>query len=220
MSGSRILFVEDDPEQRSVLAELLRREGYRVRESPNAEDALRVLEDEQVDLLIADYQLGGATGTWLARVASRSLQPAPRVLLMTGHDRLADAYGLKVLRKPVEASQFLKEVEQSLTVPEESFEAVRPTQRIAFILYVNQSLRSRRTLKALQKMFDECEPGQVALTVVDLSGDVARAEEHRITVTPTLLKTFPVPRLWIAGEVQRSGVLERLLEQAGVEARK
>ena len=47
-----------------------------------------------------------------------------------------------------------------------------------------------------------------------------QAEEHRIVVTPTLLKTFPAPRVWIAGEFDRPQVLQRLLEQAGVQARK
>jgi DNA-binding response OmpR family regulator len=84
----RILLVEDDPDQRVGLAEFLRMHGYAVSEAASAEEALKVWHAHPFDLLVTDYQLGGATGSWLAGIAARTVQPTTlRVLLMTGHDQ-------------------------------------------------------------------------------------------------------------------------------------
>jgi CheY-like chemotaxis protein len=218
-----ILVVEDDPEQRFGLVQVLRAEGYVVAEADSAEAALEVLHSEPVDLLVSDYQLGGATGAWLARIAGLALYPAaPRALLMTGHDRISDADGLRVLHKPIDISRFLAEVRQALLVaPAPTSDPTAPSQRIAFILYVSDSLLSGRTLKALRDLFGGYDESQIALTIVDLSRDTAhQAEEHRVVVTPTLLKTFPAPRVWIVGDFKDAKVVDGLLQQAGVEARK
>jgi CheY-like chemotaxis protein len=213
-----VLVVEDDEGQRANLSDLLRSEGYAVTEAANAEDALGLLQSQSFDLLVTDYQLSGATGTWLARVAGRSLQAgAPQTLLITGHSQISDGAGLRVLRKPLDAEVFLREVQQTLAHPPGD-DTPRPTQRIALILYVNESLPSRRALAALQSVLSDYNADQVALTVVNLARQVDhQAEEHRVVATPTLVKTFPAPRVWITGELQPDGILKRLLDQAGVD---
>lgn len=219
VTARHILLVEDDDGQRSNLRDLLRTEGYTVTEAANAEAALALLQTHRFDLMVTDYQLGGATGTWLARVAGRSLQAGvPQTLLITGHAEIADADGLRVFHKPLEPVTFLREVRQALEHPAANHGA-DPAQRIALILYVNESLRSKRALAALRAILAEYAADQVALTIVNLAqpGD-HQAEEHRVVATPTLLKTFPAPRVWIAGELQSGAILRRLLEQAGVDA--
>jgi CheY-like chemotaxis protein len=221
-SERRILLVEDDEDQRVGLAELLRREGYAVTEAEDAEMALERLQTEAFDLLVSDYQLGGATGTWLARVAAQSLRHAAQsILIVTAHDLIADVDGLTVLHKPLDIDRFMSEVKQALV-----FRATAETeprtaaQRVALILYINNALPSQRTRKTLQTVLDEYDPAQVAFTVVDLSADTAhQAEQHRVVATPTLLKTFPAPRVWIAGEFAERDLVRRMLDQAGVERR-
>lgn len=218
-----ILLVEDDEDQRSGLADLLRLEGYAVTEAGNAEQALGFLQTDNFALMVTDYQLGGATGTWLARIAACGINPSsPRALLMTGHDQIADAGGMTVLKKPLNVERFLSEVKQAIAFPPDRHEDARAAaQRIAFILYVNDSLASRRTIKAVQALLERYDESQVVLTVVDLSKQTEhQAEEHRVVVLPTLLKTFPAPRVWIAGEFADRNLVQRMLEQAGVEARK
>jgi CheY-like chemotaxis protein len=216
-----ILLVEDDEDQRAAVAGVLRAEGYAVTESASAEDALECLQMQAFDLLITDYQLGGATGSWLARIATGSMQPSsPRALLITGHDEVADAGGLTVLHKPLDMPVFLSVVAQALAF-QPAAAPVPPAQRIAFVLYVTNSVASRRTLSALQSLFAGYDDAQISLTIVNVAQErTHQAEEHRIVVTPTLLKTFPAPRMWIAGEVAQPSLVGRLLEQAGVEVKK
>jgi CheY-like chemotaxis protein len=219
----RILLVEDDPDERAGLAELLEIKGYEVTTVGSAEEALDLLQVDEFDLLISDYQLGGATGAWLARIAAHSMHvPASHALLITGRDHIVDGDGLTVLRKPLDLDQFLSEVAQALSAPVlPGREIAPPAQRIALILYVNDSVSSRRARRALETLLADYDAAQVALDVVDLSTDSPhQAEAHRIVVTPTLLKTFPAPRVWIGGQLDQSSAVKRLLEQAGVEARK
>lgn len=218
MTGSRILIVEDDPHQRAGLAEFLRRAGHEVLQASSAERALEILPSSDVDLLIADYQLGGATGAWLGRVAGRHGETPPQVLLLTGHADLADADDFRVLRKPLEPERFLFEVEQALAGgPARTRPVAR--QRIAFILYASDSVLSRRVIQRVKHCLADYDRSEVSLTIMNIAcGQAHQAEEHRIIVTPTLLKTFPAPRVWLTGECDPA-MLRRLLDAAGVGAR-
>ena len=222
MPGRRILLVEDDEDQRLALSGVLRLRGYEVTEAADAESALARLQDHTFDLLVSDYQLGDGTGTWIARYAAESpRQPPAGVLLVTGHDVVPDAEGLRILRKPLDMRRFLSEVEQALAFDAET--AADPSargRRIAFVLYVNGSHRSRRVLRKVRALFDQYDDAQLAWSTVDVSSDnAARIEQDRIVVTPTLLKTYPPPAIWITGELEDTDIVRGLLEQVGVERR-
>jgi DNA-binding NtrC family response regulator len=80
-----ILFVDDEPD---VLA-LLRRtfpadEGYEALTAPGAEEALRVLAEREVDLLVTDQRMPGLSGVELVERA-RSLQPDLCAILLTAY---------------------------------------------------------------------------------------------------------------------------------------
>ena len=62
LRGLRILIVEDDPDAREFLAELLRRRGVSVTETISAGDALAALRGGQYDLVISDIGLPGRDG--------------------------------------------------------------------------------------------------------------------------------------------------------------
>jgi len=55
----RVLVVEDEELMRSIIAQLLRSEGYTVFEAHAAEVALDIFEREKIDLVIIDVNLGG-----------------------------------------------------------------------------------------------------------------------------------------------------------------
>lgn len=214
---ARILVVEDDPYQRGALAEILRREGYETAEADSAESAVELLQGHACDLLVTDYDLGGSTGFWLAHTVARSGRvTSPRALLVTGHDEIAEDAALKVLRKPLDVPRFLLEVKQALTRQPRA--SAKPPHRIAFTLYINESLPARRTLRRVRELLEAYDASQIALTVVDLSTQSTdEAEEQRVVATPTLVKTFPAPPVWIAGEFHDPGVVSILLDHAGVE---
>src|SRR5688500_16795251 len=119
----------------------MRQQGHDVSEARSAEDALALLQTREVDLVVTDYQLGGATGSWLAHIASRGQNTrSPRAVLITGHEHVADAEGLTVLRKPLDIPSFLASISQALDLADiEQAPAPGPAQRIALALYVNDA---------------------------------------------------------------------------------
>ena len=107
-AGECVLLVEDDEDVRSYLTEELRELGFTVTSAPDAEDALRILENggQKVDLLLTDVVMPGMNGRQLAE-AGQLLRPDMKVLYMTGYSRNAifhhgrlDA-GVDLIQKPV-----------------------------------------------------------------------------------------------------------------------
>ncbi len=84
-SGSeRILVVEDEKAVRHLARRVLERNGYVVAEAADAPTALRVLQEEPVDLVVTDAVMPRMSGFELVdRLAS--LRPETRVLLISGH---------------------------------------------------------------------------------------------------------------------------------------
>jgi CheY-like chemotaxis protein len=86
---SRVLVVEDEPFIRTATVDYLEDLGYTVFEAKDAASALKVLETEQIELLLTDVGLPGQTGIELA-LQSRDLFPDIKVVLATGYHRLLD----------------------------------------------------------------------------------------------------------------------------------
>lgn len=107
----RILVVEDHALGRVLLASMLLHRGYDVLEVSSAEDALEVLKDEPVDLVMLDIMLTGMSGIDLCQIIREELNmPAMPVVAYTGaydvtsvaHMRMAGF--TEFLFKPIEAS--------------------------------------------------------------------------------------------------------------------
>jgi CheY-like chemotaxis protein len=84
------LVVDDEELVRSSTADMLNDLGYDTVEAASAEDALQVLGQQRVDLLVTDHLMPGMTGTELAQ-ATRQRFPLLKVLIVSGY---ADAEGL------------------------------------------------------------------------------------------------------------------------------
>lgn len=79
-----ILVVDDEPEMRSFVAEALQTLGYIVLDTGDPQQALRVVKDQPVHLLLTDVVMPMMKGTELAdRV--QAVSPSTRVLLMSGY---------------------------------------------------------------------------------------------------------------------------------------
>jgi CheY-like chemotaxis protein len=98
-----VLVVDDDEDVRLLLAERLRRLGYRVADAPDAERAIAEAAHMRVDLLVTDVVLPGMSGPRLVD-ALRESQPDLRVILISGYaDGLVEEAGLRraaFLQKP------------------------------------------------------------------------------------------------------------------------
>jgi DNA-binding NtrC family response regulator len=109
------LFVDDDQPVLAVIAEALSARGFRVLAADNADDALRLLAQEHVDVLFADVVMPGINGIELAKRA-KLLRPDLKVLLETGYfSRAAEAKSVATLLfKPLRADQIEVEIRNLL----------------------------------------------------------------------------------------------------------
>jgi CheY-like chemotaxis protein len=102
-----LIIVEDDPDIRSDLAELLKDEGYEVRTAANGAEALKLLRGEtQPCLILLDLMMPVMSG-WDFRaeqLRDPRLAPIPVVLLSGVNDLPQHAASLKAagyIRKPI-----------------------------------------------------------------------------------------------------------------------
>jgi signal transduction histidine kinase len=108
----RVLLVEDDELVLTTTAQLLEELGARVTQARSAEDALRRLERESFDLIIADYRLPGSSGVELVSRA-RQRRPDMAAAIITGDPsieelkRLVD-FDTEVIQKPVRADRLAR----------------------------------------------------------------------------------------------------------------
>ncbi len=91
-----ILVVDDEPTMRESLEDFLRSEGYAVATAGSGTDALRRLERERFDAIIADIVLPDLSGLEVLE-RSRALRPSAAVILITGRASVESA--VEALRK-------------------------------------------------------------------------------------------------------------------------
>jgi signal transduction histidine kinase/CheY-like chemotaxis protein len=80
-----VLVVDDEPDLRSLLAEMLAGLGYAVLQAPDAAAALDIMAaSDPIDLLVTDIGLGEAMNGCRLAEAARAMRPGLRVLFITG----------------------------------------------------------------------------------------------------------------------------------------
>ena len=82
MINTRVLLVDDETLIRELLAEVLRDAGLDVVEARNADEALRVLSHDRIDILLTDVQMPGKLdGVDLARHARHNHAEMPVMII-------------------------------------------------------------------------------------------------------------------------------------------
>ncbi|MCO6050469.1 PAS domain-containing protein [Mesorhizobium sp. RP14(2022)] len=120
-SGEIVMVVEDEERVRAFSVDALRELGYKVVETANATEALRLIESgEKIDLLFTDIMMPDMSGRQLSELALRA-RPYLRVLFTSGYtgsqvmgDRAFDTRGL--LPKPFSLEQLASKVREALDV--------------------------------------------------------------------------------------------------------
>ena len=113
----RILIVDDDPGQRSLLDSFLRSQGFETRPVDSGYRALEVLRSERVSMMISDVRMPGLSGLETLHLARKEHAVLP-VLLVTAYADIREAVGamrdgaLNYLAKPIDLDELLKTVQQ------------------------------------------------------------------------------------------------------------
>jgi len=113
----RILIVDDDAGQRSLLDSFLRSQGFETVPVPSGEAALEVLRTQEINMMISDVRMPGLSGLETLRRARKEHSVLP-VLLVTGYADVREAVGamrdgaINYLSKPIDLDELLVTVQQ------------------------------------------------------------------------------------------------------------
>lgn len=115
-----VLVVDDEQDLRSSIVMVLRDAGFEVIEAGDGADAIPILRDQDIDLLVTDLVMPGTEGMELVRLlAGKANRPA--IIVMSAHHgetrgeylELAGKLGAdRTLKKPFKAKALLATVRE------------------------------------------------------------------------------------------------------------
>jgi len=169
-----ILIVDDEKNYLVVLEALLGPEGYETRTADNARDALRLVQEVDLDLVITDMKMPGMSGMELLE-ETKKVKPGVPVIMMT-------AYG--TIEMAVEAMR--KQAYDYIT---------KPFQNEELKLTVKKALENRRLIKEnrrlSQALLERYSYGNIIgkskpmLEIYDLIDKVAQAKASVLITGPS-----------------------------------
>lgn len=145
-SGLRILVIDDERPALDELAYLLERDDRvaGVLGCDSATEALRMLQDLEVDAVFLDIQMPGLTGLDLAQVLSRFRSPPPIVFVTAHEEHAVSAFELAAVDyvlKPVRAERLAEAVRRVVDAgaPVPSGDEQIPVERGGVTRFVQRS---------------------------------------------------------------------------------
>lgn len=128
MPQHKILIVEDEPALSQAYQTILESEGYNVTSANNGEEALKITENLEPDLILLDLRMPKVTGTeFLKRYNLPKEHPNVKVIVFSNLDTQqaideayslgTDRYMLKAWASPKELARLVKETLSSKKKP-------------------------------------------------------------------------------------------------------
>ena len=225
-TSARILVVEDQDDVRRMLVTALELEGHTVDEADSAPAGLKRLQEARYNLVLSDYAMPGGTGTWMLHEATRlGLMQDSVALIITAHPDVRELADVEVISKPLDLDFFLEQIRRLLASRRERRREPEMTQappdrqhKVELVLYVSSaSPASIHAQRNLERLLAQVDASQVKLTVRDLVTDPQAGDADRIAFTPTLVKVYPEPRMWLLGNLRDTEILLDLLRVCGVD---
>ena len=180
-----VLVVDDERNIRRTLRMVLEAEDYAVTEAESAEDALKILEGEPVDLGIFDIRLPGMDGLALLSRARELWRDLP-VIVISGHADTSDVVDAVKLgatdffEKPVDRDRVLVSVKNALARRslEEKVQVLAARER----RFQDEMLGESPAMRRLREDIDKVAPTSGRVLVIGECGtgkELIAAEIHR-----------------------------------------
>lgn len=114
----KVLIIDDDPDVRTVMNILMKKQGYEVETAFNKEDALLKLDQFRPSIILLDVLLSGADGRQLCREIKEKNQEMKSVpvIMVSAHPGAAENildYGADdFISKPINTENLLEKIER------------------------------------------------------------------------------------------------------------
>jgi two-component system, OmpR family, response regulator len=119
-----ILSVENDEMIREMIVDMVESLGHRCLESGNAREAMEILENERIDLLLLDIHMPAVRGHQFLRFIRNRGYKIP-VIIVSGYlqkdvlNQVRDLDVQGVLAKPIHVKRFSEEIEKVFAAADE-----------------------------------------------------------------------------------------------------
>lgn len=119
VSKARFLIVDDDPEFRENLSEVLMAHGFEIREATSGKNALAMVQEEAFDIALLDMMMPGMDGIDTLRELKKLDRP-PKVILITAFSTVQNAveaikHGASdYVSKPFKVEELLAVIQRTL----------------------------------------------------------------------------------------------------------
>jgi CheY-like chemotaxis protein len=112
----KVLVIDDDPDVRTVMNVLMKKQGYDVETASTKDEAFDKIQEFQPSLILLDVLLSGADGRDICyQIKSNPLTSHIQVIMFSAHPGAADniqSYGADhFITKPINTSSLLQKLE-------------------------------------------------------------------------------------------------------------
>ncbi|WXH29166.1 Sensor histidine kinase RcsC [Myxococcus stipitatus] len=207
LGPARILLVDDEEGLRITLAANLELEGHTVLEAANGEEALRLLGEHPVDVVLSDMRMPGLHGVDLLRRIKQARPDMPVVLMtaFTAEELVEDALAegaFTVLPKPFDVAHALDTILRAARAPQVLVvDDTEPVARAMVRALSTVGLRARAVYSGEEALtwlrsgdFDVCV---LDLVMPEMSGPelVAKVKAADLSVAVIAMSGHVVPEL-------------------------
>ncbi len=182
-----ILIVDDEEVLQDVLSTLLRREGYSTISATTGEEALELIEREEIDLVLLDLMLPGMSGREVLREI-RTRDPEQTVVVITAFSSIESAIGamrdgaFHYIPKPFKNEEVLLTVRKGLEQRRLRHENRSLRQQLARRYSFDQILGKSQPMQQVYELIQLASPAKSNILVLGESGTgkelVAKAIHH------------------------------------------
>ncbi len=158
---SKILIVDDEKKQRELLSYILQKESFETITSASAEEAIKVIENNEIDVVITDLKLPGKDGIELLKEIVH-ISPETSVVIITGHGSIDSAVNaikegaFDYITKPLKKEQILlttkKALERTSLLKERKFLFNRITSKEALEGMIGEHPSFKNVIKMILKI--------------------------------------------------------------------
>ncbi len=162
-----LLLVDDEPNIISALQRLLRRDGYTILSCEGPDQAMKILDERPVDVILSDQRMPGMSGVEFLRLVKRTYPDTVRIVL-SGYadlqfitDAINEGSIYKFLTKPWDDDQLrlqIREAFRSKEIADENMRLTRALQaaneelRIHILEKERQARQIETVLRTLQEV--------------------------------------------------------------------
>lgn len=155
---ARILIVDDEPDIRSSVRDILIDEGYIVENAENGEAARRLMRAKKPDLILLDIWMPDIDGITLLKEITHELAVDVPVIMMSGHGTVETAVeatrlgAVDFIEKPLSLAKLLHTVQSALTDSQYQLPADEKRAPKTPVLPVGKSMQIQMLREQLERI--------------------------------------------------------------------